>query len=104
MFRHLCPSSDVVGGGAYAVAEGEEPYEYDADRATMRGEAGVMGAPTVEVLSVEEAQARRNDVLARVGGDEPALRARAAVYALDAHELAALDDLDALDYLLGRQS
>lgn len=61
-----------------------------------------MMTPTVEVLSVETALVRRDEVLASVGGDEGALRTRAAAYALSAREMAALDELDELDYLLGQ--
>lgn len=61
-----------------------------------------MTTPTVEVMDVDQARARREAVLAAVGGDEEALRARAATYALNARELAALEELDELDFLLGR--
>ena len=54
----------------------------------------------VETLSVEEARRRRGEVLASVGGDERDLRDRAARYMLDAEELAALTELDELDFLL----
>jgi hypothetical protein len=62
------------------------------------GEGG--GVPVVETLSVEEARRRRDEVLASVGGDECDLRERAARYMLDAEELAALTELDELDFLL----
>lgn len=61
-----------------------------------------MTTPTVEIMDVERAKARRADVLASVGGDEEALRVRAASYGLTARELAALEELDELDFLLGR--
>jgi hypothetical protein len=54
----------------------------------------------VETLTVEDAQRRREKVLASVGGDECDLRDRAARYLLNAEELAALSELDELDYLL----
>jgi hypothetical protein len=56
--------------------------------------------PEVELLTVEEAKDRRVAVLASVGGDEAALRRRGARYELDADELAALTELEELDYLL----
>lgn len=56
--------------------------------------------PVVETLSVEQARCRRAEVLASVGGDEGDLRERAARYLLSAEELAALSELDELDYLL----
>jgi hypothetical protein len=56
--------------------------------------------PEVEMLTVAEAEARRAEVLARVGGDEASLRRRADRYELDADELAALTELEELDYLL----
>jgi hypothetical protein len=56
--------------------------------------------PVVETLSVEDATHRRAQVLASVGGDECELRDRAARYLLNADELAALTELDELDYLL----
>ncbi len=55
---------------------------------------------TVRTLTPTAAQARRAELVQSVGGDETALRARAAVYALDARELAAMDEIDALDFLL----
>jgi hypothetical protein len=58
------------------------------------------GMPVVETLSVEEARRRRDVVLASVGGDECDLRERAARYMLNAEELAALTELDELDFLL----
>jgi hypothetical protein len=54
----------------------------------------------VETLTVEDAQRRREKVLASVGGDECDLRDRAGRYLLNAEELAALSELDELDYLL----
>ena len=56
--------------------------------------------PVVETLSVEEARRRRDEVLASVGGDECDLRERAARYMLNADELAAVTELDELDFLL----
>ena len=56
--------------------------------------------PFVETLSVAQARRRRAEVLASVGGDECDLRDRAAQYMLDAEELAALNELDELDFLL----
>lgn len=56
--------------------------------------------PVVETLSVEEARRRRDEVLDSVGGDESDLRERAARYMLNAEELAALTELDELDFLL----
>ena len=56
--------------------------------------------PVVETLSVAQARRRRAEVLASVAGDECDLRARAAQYMLDAEELAALNELDELDFLL----
>jgi hypothetical protein len=56
--------------------------------------------PVVETLSVDEAKRRRAEVLACVGGDESDLRDRAARYMLNAEELAALTELNELDYLL----
>lgn len=55
----------------------------------------------MEILTTEAAQARRDEIVASVGGDEKSLRGRANIYALNAKELAVLDELDALDYLLG---
>ncbi len=56
---------------------------------------------TFQTMTPEAARERRAQLLQSVGGDEDALRARAAVYALDARELATLEEIDALDYLLG---
>lgn len=59
-----------------------------------------MSVATVEMMTVESAQRRRDEVLASVGGNEDELRARAVLYALGPDELAALDELNELDYLL----
>ena len=61
-----------------------------------------MTTANVEMLTVDAAKQRRAELLESVGGDEQALRARAAAYALQADELAALNEIDELDYLLGR--
>lgn len=61
-----------------------------------------MTAAAVEMLTVESAEKRRTELLNSVGGNEASLRERAADYALDARELVVLDEIDALDYLLGR--
>jgi hypothetical protein len=58
--------------------------------------------PEVELLTVEDARERRAQVLASIGGDEEALRRRGARYELEADELAALTELEELDYLLNR--
>lgn len=55
---------------------------------------------TVRTMTPESARRRRAQLVRSMGGDEQALRARAAVYALDARELAVLEEIDALDYLL----
>ncbi len=55
---------------------------------------------SVRVLTVAQAKALRAELLASVGGDEDALRDRAADYMLNARELAALTEIDGLDYLL----
>jgi len=56
---------------------------------------------TFQTMTPEAARERRAQLVQSVGGDEAALRARGAVYALDARELATLEEIDALDYLLG---
>jgi hypothetical protein len=55
---------------------------------------------TVTVMTVAEAESRREELLASVGGDERALRERAELYALSARELAVWDDIESLDLLL----
>lgn len=54
----------------------------------------------VEFMTEDQARARRAEIVQETGNDEQALRARAAAYVLDAAELALLDELDGLDYLL----
>lgn len=61
-----------------------------------------MGAVVVERMTEQEALARRDAIIAEMGGDEAAFRVRAASFALDARELALYDELEELDYLLGR--
>ncbi|HEX3002978.1 MAG TPA: hypothetical protein VHO27_02110 [Angustibacter sp.] len=58
-----------------------------------------MSAVSVERLTVDEARARRLEIIAIVG-EEDALRRRAAQYLLDAGEQALFDELEDLDYLL----
>ena len=55
---------------------------------------------TVEMLTLGQVRARRARALSSVTCDEATLRARGALYFLDARELAVLNDLDALDFLL----
>ncbi len=59
-----------------------------------------MSTGTVHTMTPDGARRRRVELVESAGGDETALRARADVYALDARELAVLDEIDALDYLL----
>ena len=54
---------------------------------------------TVDIYSAADVRARRHEVLQRVRVPETELRARGARFALNADELAALDELDGLDYL-----
>lgn len=60
--------------------------------------------PTVEVLTFDEIAARREQLLDSVRMSEEELRAKAADYALGAHEIGILLELDGLDYLLGNES
>ena len=59
-----------------------------------------MGAASVELLTADEAQARRDQLIASVGGDEALFWERAAQYLLNARELAVVDEVELLDYLL----
>lgn len=61
-----------------------------------------MSPVVVEPFTTEEALARREEILAEVGGGEDTFRARAEAYVLEARELALFDELEELDYLLGR--
>jgi hypothetical protein len=61
-----------------------------------------MSAVVVERLTEPQAVARRAAIIDAVGGDEQAFRTRASNFALDARELALYDELEELDYLLGR--
>jgi len=65
-------------------------------------EAAMSAVVVVERLTEQDALARREAIIAAMGGDEAAFRARAASFALDARELALYDELEELDYLLGR--
>jgi hypothetical protein len=56
----------------------------------------------VEVFTRAEAEARRAEIVRRVGNDEESFRERAEAYALNAEELAMFDEMEALDYILGR--
>lgn len=59
-----------------------------------------MGTANVELLTTDEAQARRDQLIASVGSDEAVFWERAAQYLLDARELAVVDEVELLDYLL----
>ena len=61
-----------------------------------------MSTVVVQRLTEQEALAQRAAIIAEVGGDEDAFRLRASNFALDARELALYDELEELDYLLGR--
>jgi hypothetical protein len=59
-----------------------------------------MAVTVVEMVTADQVRRRRAEVLASVGGDESELRARGDLYLLTAEELAAVTELDELDYLL----
>lgn len=61
-----------------------------------------MSAVVVERLTEDEARSRRDEIIAAVGGDEAAFRDRATGFQLGVRELALFDELEELDYLLGR--
>lgn len=61
-----------------------------------------MAPVTVNLLTVDDARARRAEIVALVGGDESAFRDRAESYLLSAEELALFDELENLDFLLSR--
>lgn len=52
-------------------------------------------------LSVEQAEEQRAKPLSDLGVTEDELRARARQFTLNERELAVLDDIDGLDFLLG---
>ena len=54
----------------------------------------------VRILPEAQARMERANLNQAAGGDETALRARAAAYGLNAEEVAILDQIDGLDYLL----
>lgn len=56
---------------------------------------------TVQIHTRADLAARRAELLAQVGNDEPALRRAAAQYLLDVDKIAILDEIDRIDYLLG---
>lgn len=58
-----------------------------------------MSTVTVARITEDEARARREAILAKVG-DIDAFRARARAYLLDVREQGMLDELDDLEYLL----
>lgn len=94
--------SENVGARLYVVLKSAVAQFATVEARSQESERGALvGDATVEILTTEAAQGRRQEILASVGGDENSLRARANIYALNAKELAVLDELDALDYLLG---
>lgn len=61
-----------------------------------------MSIVTVGRITEKRARDRRAEIIDEVGGDEQAFFERAHEYRLNAHELALYDELNGLDYLLGR--
>lgn len=59
-----------------------------------------MAPIVVDRMTVEEARARREEIIRRAGGDESRLRERAEAYLLSADELALFNELESLDFLL----
>lgn len=57
---------------------------------------------TVTLIDAAEAKRRRAELVAGLGFDEHELRERAAEYLLTARELAVLNELNELDFLLGK--
>ena len=58
-------------------------------------------SPTVQILSADELRRRRAEILKGQTLTEEDLRVGAAQYTLSADEVAALDEIDRIDYLLG---
>jgi hypothetical protein len=59
-----------------------------------------MAPIVVDRMTVEEARARREEIIRRAGGDESRLRERAEAYLLSADELVLFNELESLDFLL----
>lgn len=57
-------------------------------------------SPTVEIVTEEELRVRRARVLSGLTSSEKELRIGAAQYTLTPDEIAALDEIDRIDYLL----
>lgn len=58
-------------------------------------------AVVVQEMTMSEAKARRDEVLAQLGGDQEAVDSRARDYVLSEREAALYDQLQRLNYLLG---
>lgn len=58
-------------------------------------------AVVVQEMTMSEAEARRDEVLAALGGDQETIESRARDYALSEDEAALYDQLRRLNYLLG---
>jgi hypothetical protein len=69
-------------------------------RVTRLDEAKEQGMPTVEVLSSEQIAGRRRRLLECAGMPEQELKRRAEQYALTPEQMALLEELEDLDYLL----
>lgn len=61
-----------------------------------------MAPIVVSRMTVEEARARRDEIIRRAGGDEREFRDRAGAYLLSADELALFNELESLDFLLAK--
>jgi hypothetical protein len=59
-----------------------------------------MSPVTIDAMKSADAERRRAEIIAAVGGDETSFRRRADRYLLDADELALYDELTGIDYLL----
>jgi hypothetical protein len=58
--------------------------------------------PIVEVMHSTELRARRAELLVQSGTSEDELRRRSEVYSLTPELAAVLDEIEEIDYLLGR--
>ena len=69
--------------------------------ATGMSTKGSPMSPTVQILSADELRRRRAEILKGQTLTEEDIRVGAAQYTLSADEVAALDEIDRIDYLLG---
>src|SRR5690554_1015288 len=99
LFRLWPSASDLQGRGG---PRGRAVVSEASNSVDLPNQEGwtAMAPIVVDRMTVEEARARREEIIRRAGGDESRLRERAEAYLLSADELVLFNELESLDFLL----